>query len=342
MHTWFPEHERSIRRSTADSYKTIIINHIAADPIGQIELAQITKQDLQSLFARLERKPGKARGTKLTKKRLRNIYSPLSIAFDSAVEDTLISHNPISTMKKPRLETPSLDIWTDEQVRRFLALVETESPRMKPLYLLAAFTGMRRGEYAGLRWTNVDFDAGTLSVVETRLYSGGEVYVGEPKAKASRQTIALASDVIAALAQAKAVQEVDASAHGNDWINSGYVLTKPTGEPLHPDYITKRFRRDVTRSGIPNGIPLLKLHGLRHIFATAALGASANPKDVSTYLGHGHVNTTLTFYSQDRVGAHAEVARRVQDRFHTIESGPDVTIAVTNPEIIQSAQKTET
>jgi len=234
-------------------------------------------------------------------------------------------------MRKPRLDTPSLDIWTDEQVRRFLELVETESPRMKPLYLLAAFTGMRRGEYAGLRWTNVDFGAGTLSVVETRLYSGGEVYVGEPKAKASKRTIALASDVVAALAQAKAVQEADATGHGDDWIDSGYVFTKPTGEPLHPDYITKRFRRDVSRSGIPNGIPLMKLHGLRHVFATTALGASANPKDVSTYIGHGHVTTTLTFYSQDRIGAHAEVARRVQDKFHGPESNANVTIPVTHP-----------
>ena len=145
---------------------------------------------------------------------------------------------------------------------------------MEPLYQLALATGMRRGELAGLQWPYVDFDAGTIRIEETRLYAGGAVYNDEPKTKSSRRTITLGVNAVAALQRARAIQTSEAEALDGDWGDSGYVFTEATGQPLNPDCISERFRRDVDHAGVRR----IKFHGMRHTFATITLAAGGNPK----------------------------------------------------------------
>ena len=93
--------------------------------------------------------------------------------------------------------------------------------------------------------------------------------------------------------------------------------TKPGA--IHPDYITKRFTKDVTEAGVSR----ITLHGLRHTFATTALGEGQNPRNVSDMLGHENIKTTLDVYSQYIRGAHVLVVEAVEAKmFGTKESGP--------------------
>jgi integrase len=153
---------------------------------------------------------------------------------------------------------------------------------------------------------------------QTRLCADGGTYLEEPKTRSSRRTIHVGSATVA-LEQARAIQDNDAEALGDDWLNYGFVFTKPSGEALHPDYITKRFAKDVAETNVTQ----ITLHGLRHTFATTALGAGQNPKYVCDILGHANIQTTLNLYSQYIPGAYAAVVARVESEMFGTGNGDD-------------------
>jgi integrase len=67
------------------------------------------------------------------------------------------------------------------------------------------------------------------------------------------------------------------------------------GRPIYPDTITERFGRLLERAGLP----IIRLHDVRHTYATMALRAGINPKIISTRLGHASVAFTLEVYTAD-------------------------------------------
>ena len=152
------------------------------------------------------------------------------------------------------------------------------------------------------------------------------------------RTIDVGHEGLAALRRAEAMQREDAATLGEAWANTAFVFTKSDGEPHHPDYLTRRFRLDAKRAGVR----YIRLHGLRHTFATNALAQGRNPKAVSEILGHGHVQTTLALYSQHLPGMHASIIEAVQDDLFGHTSTPDVINPVISSTDAQQEQNTET
>ncbi len=161
------------------------------------------------------------------------------------------------------------------------------------MWWLIALRGLRRGEAAGLRWSDVDLDAGTLTVAQQRIAYGRTVHVGSPKTAASRRTIALDRVTVRLLRGHRRRQQAERDAAGDRWHDSGYVFTAPDGSPLHPDWLTRRFRRLVTLSGLPP----IRLHDLRHGAASLALAAGADLKTAQALLGHASIVLTADTYT---------------------------------------------
>jgi integrase len=181
--------------------------------------------------------------------------------------------------------------WTAEQLRAFLKA--TADDRLHPLWHVLAMTGMRRGEALGLKWDDVDLEAGRLSVRRALIPSGREVVVSEPKTARGRRSIALDPETVAVL-KGQAARQLAAQADWQEgWIDSGYVFTTENGEPLNPEDVTRYFRQAVKKSMLPK----IRLHDLRHTHATLALQAGVHPKVVSERLGHANVSITLDTYS---------------------------------------------
>jgi integrase len=88
-------------------------------------------------------------------------------------------------------------------------------------------------------------------------------------------------------------EQATAQAGGRPWHDSGYVFTRPDGTPLHPDYLTQRFRILVARAGLPP----IRLHALRHGAATLAHTAGADLKTVQDQLGHASIAITADLYT---------------------------------------------
>jgi len=154
-------------------------------------------------------------------------------------------------------------------------------------------TGMRRGEALGLRWLDVDLEAGRLSVRRALVPTNREVVVSEPKTVKGRRVIALDPGTVEVLKAQAARQLHEQNDWDEAWVESGLVFTQENGSALDPESVTRYFRRAVKKSMLPS----IRLHDLRHTHATLALQAGIHPKVVSERLGHATVSITLDTYS---------------------------------------------
>ena len=122
--------------------------------------------------------------------------------------------------------------WSGAQLAAFLEA--TRDDRLHGLWHLLAMTGMRRGEALGLRWEDVDLEAGRLSVRRALIPNGKTVVVSEPKTARGRRVVALDPGTVEVL-KAQAARQL---AEQREWdgasSDSGYVFTKEDGTPTTP------------------------------------------------------------------------------------------------------------
>jgi len=203
---------------------------------------------------------------------------------------------------RERGERSAVAVWTVQQLAAFFAYVADD--RLYALWWLIALRGLRRGEAAGLRWIDVDLDARVMVIGQQRIAYGQTVAVGPPKTASSRRVIALDRVTTLVLRTHLRRQRADQKTAGDAWQDSGYVFTTPDGAPLHPDYLTRRFRRLVTDSGLPP----VRLHDLRHGAATLAHAAGADLKTVQELPGHASIVLTADTYTSVLLGLHLTTA----------------------------------
>lgn len=254
---------------------------------------------LQRFFHGLETTGGR-KGEGLAPKTVRNIGIAFGEALggkrDSAVRKGYLPRNPMNDVDLPAAPRPDIEHWTADQATAFVRRLDAADP-ITTFVRLALDTGMRRGELCGLRWQHVDLEAGRLRVAETLTSVAYVPTTGRPKTKNSERTIELAPSTTAML---RATRKEQLSTEGFD--DSGHVLQRAEGGPLHPGLVSDRFKRTVARTikqtkigDVP--IPRLTVHGLRHTHAVVALERGVDVKPLSSRLGHASVAFTLDVYA---------------------------------------------
>jgi len=157
--------------------------------------------------------------------------------------------------------------------------------------------GLRRGEVAGLRWSDIDLDHRQLEIIRQRTTAGHQVIECQPKSAASARIIALDKHTVTVLRAHATRQRQERErrlAAGKDWADTGYVFTRADGTPIHPTYLTQRMRTLVKRAGLPP----IRLHDLRHGAASLAHTAGAELKIVQDQLGHASIVITADVYTK--------------------------------------------
>ncbi len=229
----------------------------------------------------------------LSPRAVASIHVMLRRALRDAVTWKYLRANPAATAEPPRGEKREHATWTATQLTVFLTTARTD--RLYALWLLFASTGLRRSEAVGAQRTALDLAAGTISLVTTHVIANGKAHVSHGKTRRSRRLISLDAATIAALTDHIRLLDEERAAWGPSYHNDGLLFCWPDGRPIYPDTITEQFGRLVDRSGLP----IIRLHDLRHTYATMALRAGVNPKIVSTRLGHATVAFTLDTYTAD-------------------------------------------
>jgi integrase len=289
---WLPAIEHTIRSTTYLSYVRHAECHILPS-LGSVQLQQLSGAQINALYAKLARN-GKRNGKGLTASSIRHVHAVLHRSLKDAVRWGRLPRNPVEAADPPRISGNGrceMKTWSAEQLGAFLTTVHDD--RLHALWHTLAMTGMRRGEALGLLWEDVDLENARLSVRRALIPSGREVVVSEPKTTRGRRSIALAPETISVLKAQAARQLAEQDQWGDGWVDTGLVFTKENGEALHPEDVTRYFRRTVKGAMLPT----IRLHDLRHTHATLALRAGIHPKVVSERLGHATVSITLDTYS---------------------------------------------
>jgi len=294
LNDWFPAIAPTIRPATLYSYKRNVRLHVVPY-IGTLTLQKIDAGTLNALYARLLEDGSKhQRGGGLSPRSVRYVHTILHRALKDAVRWGRLARNPADAADPPRASAsvqPEIRTWSAPELRGFLESLADD--RYYAAWVLLSTTGMRRGEALGLRWSDLDFDARRASIRQTVIAVNHEVLFGTPKTAKGRRFIELDAGTVAALRAHRQRQLEERLLIGSGWRDLDLVFCKPTGEPLHPERFSRDFAKRVERGGFSR----IRLHDLRHTWATLALGAGVNPKIVQERLGHASVGITLDIYS---------------------------------------------
>lgn len=285
----------------------------------------------------------------LAPKTLRNIHHMLCRAFDDAVSWDHLTSNPAKKARLPRVErsrrranrsTP----WAVGELAAWLGVALTD--RFAALWMLAATTGMRRSELAGVEiddvalrqrclacdaTASIDDDhchacgettfesRGTVAIGPTRIVVAGRATDSDGKTDAAQRSISV-DPITAGLLYAHLKQlRHERTEFGSAYPSHRKLMTMPDGTLPHPDTITVWFNRLVDRAGVRR----IRLHDVRHSFATIARDAGINTKIISDRIGHANENVTRQIYLHRSTGLDGEaadtIARLIADALKTPE-----------------------
>jgi integrase len=298
----------SVKVKTYEGYESIVRVRVAPR-IGKRQLAKLTPLDLQSLYTELAE-------AGLSPRSVHHTHRVLHRAFAQAVRWNLIARNPCDGAQGPRATRAEMKVWTPEEAEAFLT--STGEHPAHALYTLALTTGMRQGELLGLRWQDVDLDAGTLRVRRSlqRQRGNGLVFV-QPKTSRSRRTIVLSRRAVMALQAHRDRQVFARRLAGSAWRDQDLVFCDAFGAPLDPSYQTAIFKKAVEAAGLP----AIRFHDMRHTAATILLSRGVHVKLVSELLGHATIVLTLDTYSHLIPAMHGDAAAAMDAVFAAAETG---------------------
>ena len=275
--------------------------------LGSKRLTDLSPLDVKRWHGKLLEN-GRKDGGPLAVASVKLAHRILHRALADAVRWNLIAINPATGVRAPKGESKEMNVWTAVEASRFLDAVTDD--RLAAVWTLALHTGLRRGELAGLRWTDVDLKAGTLTVAQQRTTANHAIVVTTPKAKSQRQLL-LAPATTAALKAHRRHQRKERLALGPAWMDSGYVFVDEAGVEYHPHRFTKMFEKAVAGAGVPK----IRLHDTRHTMATLALAAGVHPKVVQEQLGHSTISVTLDTYSHVPQAVRRDSADKIASLF---------------------------
>jgi integrase len=298
---WFKAAKPRFRPSTATRFEGIINNSLLKAPIAAMLLQKVRPIDLEQYYAS---------ATGLSASTLTLHHTVLHQALRKAAKDHLIAMNPAADLDhKPRRshdkvsEDAQKHAWTAQEARTFLAAAKAAGPQPAAFYALALESGARKGELCGLRWTDLDLDAGNMRIVQQLLTPGPKPVFGPTKTGRPR-TVALSAETIDLLRGHRRHQRELIMANRKTYADHGLVFAKEwndvrsgkdqIGQPLQANNLGQREYAALIKTA---KVRRIKFHGLRHTCATLLLQAGQPVHVVSERLGHSKVSMTMEVYA---------------------------------------------
>ena len=300
-------------RPTTRFHYTRDVDNVLIPYLGRCRLADLNAQLLRTVFAQVAATTN-TKGRPQSASAMQHLRTTLRAALNLAVREGLLDCNPVRHIEITGYQQPHAKVWTDARVEHweqtgdrpavavwtadhlaaFLGTVTDDS--LFAFWWLTALRGLRRGETCGLRWVDIDLEQGVLTIERNRTTAGYQIVEGDPKTPAGRRAVALDKrtvQVLRAHRRRQLDQQAEAVGHRRPWTDTGYVFTRPDGQPINPNYATTRFRKLVQRAGLPP----VRLHDLRHGAASLAHQAGADLKTLQDLLGHSSIVTTADTYT---------------------------------------------
>ena len=243
---------------------------------------------------------------------VRGYHRLISSILTKAVKWGFIPFNPAANAELPKLMPKEAAHLDEEDARRLLELLQNEPAKYRAAISFDLLSGLRRGELLGLRWSDVDFENETVTIVQTSSYVPGVgIYTDTPKNKTSARPLKLSRSAFFVLRQVQEWQEEQRALCGDRWKDKdGRIFTNDEGAPIHPDALSSWFG-DFTRR---NGFTEIHVHSLRHSYASLLIAEGTPLVVVSRRLGHAQVSTTANIYAHVIASAD-EKAAQITEKF---------------------------
>jgi len=239
-------------------------------------------------------------------------HSILSAALSTAVKWGWIDRSPAARATAPSPARREMSVPTPERLSMLIAAAETDDPVVATAIALAALTGARRGELVGLRWSDVDLEAGRVRIARSLVLAGGALHEGPTKTHQIR-FVALDEIGVEVLRRHREYMEGVALWAQTRIAPDPYVLSYSAdgSTPAGPDTFTHRFgalcRQMETAAAKRAGVEVKELasaerwryrfHDLRHFSATTLVAAGVDVRTVASRLGHAQPTLTLNLYA---------------------------------------------
>ena len=275
-----------VKANTLSQYLYVYNGYISEyKPFYGVKLQNVTPALLQSYYND-QLKAGLSPNT------IRKHHANIRKCLNYAVRLGLIPVNPATMVELPaKRKYQGAKTYTPEQTEKLLKLFRGHELET-PVYITATY-GLRRSEVCGLRWADVDFDAGMIHVQHTAVMSKGKVmYSDSTKTATSNRQLPLTWNMRTYLLETKKRQEANKQLLGNSYIDSGYICTYSNGAPMRPDYVTNHFKAALKEAGFP----IIRFHDLRHSVVYALRKGNCDVKNIQAWLGHSDITTTLNVY----------------------------------------------
>ena len=279
---WLEHQTARLRPRTHQRYTQLLAEVNTA--IGHLRLERVRPAHVQAVIDAMS-----ARG--LAPRTVVQARAVLGHAMRQAVAWGLLTTNPVQAVRPPKPDRPRLEVPTAEQLLQLVGAAEGTQWEI-PL-LLAATTGARRGEVLAVRWADVDLDAGRLRITRALQRVGAELVVVDPKTPRARRQISLPAFALERLRRHRREQAERRLLVGPGWADLDLICERGDGRPLQPDSWTGAFKRIAASAGLPAA---MRLHDVRHGYATALLAGGVHPAIASAALGHASPGFTMSVY----------------------------------------------
>lgn len=296
---WLAERQRQWRPTTYARHRISVEVHLKR-LLGHVRLQRLTPQDIQDAIVRMEQEG-------YAPKTIRNVMGTLRAALSTALERDLIPRDPMRGVRVPSPQRRVHVSLTEEQIVAICR--EARRYRYGLAVIVAARTGMRRGEVLGLRWQDIDWEArlcrirNTLVPVDVKGQGRRLLLQPAPKTRAGERIVAVDMDLLALLRHHRREQARLRLRMGSAWQDHDLVFCRPNGAPVNPASVGHTVRAIGRRLGLDG----LRLHDLRHAHATHLLAAGWPVAEVSARLGHSSPAITHDIYAHAVPGLQAQL-----------------------------------
>lgn len=309
---------QSVRENTLAGYRVAVRKHLIPG-VGGHRIDRLEPEHLETLYRQMMQR-GSAPAT------AHQAHRTIRTALNEAMRRGHLSRNPASLAKPPRLPHDEIEPYSVSEIRRLLTVASKR--RNHARWAIALALGLRQSEALGLKWSDVDLEAGVLTVRRGRQRPRwrhgcdgkcGRKFGGhcpervplraettETKSRAGRRSIGLPDELVTLLREHREEQERERDQAAQLWREGGWVFATPTGEPVNPRTDYDEWKRLLKLAELRDG----RLHDARHTAATVLLLLGVPERAVMDIMGWSN-SSMATRYQHITAQIRRDIAKRV-------------------------------
>lgn len=285
VNRWMEQKKLTVSEGTFEGYTFYLQKHIIPyfKPL-RLTLSELSAQHLQTYY-NTKYKQGQAAST------LHKHNAIIHGALAEAYKKDIIPCNPADKVTFPKKKKYHGTAYNLAEAKTLLATIEEDDP-VRPAVILGLFYGLRRSEALGLRWSDIDFKAGTVFIHRTVVRMKSVHDQNTTKSESSRRRLHLVPCTVPYFQELLEKQQQNCTDMGQSFSMDNHICVWPDGKPLDPNYVSHRFRSILLK----NNLPIIRFHDLRHTAGSLLLADGVDIKTIQEFLGHSDATTTANIY----------------------------------------------